>query len=110
MGFPLEIGEDCTVGHNAILHGCAIADGTLIGMGAVVLNGARIARGCLVGARALVTEGKAFPDHTLIIGSPAKAVRTLDAKEIEGLIASAKHYVEKSRQYLSRLKRIGGET
>ncbi len=110
MGFPLRIGEDCTVGHNAILHGCTIADGTLIGMGAVVLNGARIGRGCLVGARALVTEGKTFPDHTLIVGSPAKAVRTLDAEEIDGLIASAKHYVEKSRQYLGGLKRIDAET
>ena len=74
MGFPLVIGEDCTIGHQAILHGCAVGKGSLIGMGAVVLNGARIGAGCLVGAGALVTEGKTFPDHSLIVGSPAKAV------------------------------------
>jgi carbonic anhydrase/acetyltransferase-like protein (isoleucine patch superfamily) len=108
MGFPLEIGEGCTVGHNATLHGCTIGDGSLIGMGAVVLNGARIGRRCLVGARALVTEGKAFPDHSLIVGSPAKPVRTLDAKEIESLSDSARRYVEKWRQYLVGLKRIDG--
>ena len=68
MGFPLSIGEDCTIGHNAILHGCAIGEGSLIGMGAIVLNGARIGRGCLIGAGALVTEGKAFDDHSLIVG------------------------------------------
>ncbi len=72
LGSPLTIGEDCTIGHNVTLHGCTIADGSLIGMGAVVLNGAKIGRGCLVGARALVTEGKEFPDHTLIVGSPAQ--------------------------------------
>ncbi len=109
MGFPLEIGEDCTVGHNATLHGCSIADGSLIGIGAVVLNGARIGRGCLIGARALVTEGKIFADHTLIVGSPARAVRTLEAEEIERLIDSARHYVEKWRQYRGGLKRIDGE-
>src|SRR5450755_1951962 len=74
MGFPLEIGEDCTIGHNAILHGCAIGAGSLVGMGAIVLNGARIGAGCLVGAGALVTEGKTFPDHSLIVGSPANAI------------------------------------
>ncbi len=106
MGFPLEIGEDCTVGHNAILHGCAIGDGSLIGMGAVVLNGARISRGCLVGARALVTEGKSFPDHSLIVGSPAKATRTLDAAAIETLRRSAEDYVAKWRRFASGLKLI----
>ena len=79
MGFPLDIGEDCTIGHNAILHGCTIGDGSLVGMGAIVLNGAKIGRGCLVGAGALVTEGKLFPDGSLIVGSPAKVIRTLDA-------------------------------
>jgi carbonic anhydrase/acetyltransferase-like protein (isoleucine patch superfamily) len=109
MGYPLEVGEDCTVGHSAVLHGCTLGAGSLIGMGSVVLNGARIGRGCLIGARALVTEGKSFADHTLVIGSPAKAVRTLNADEIAGLIDSARHYVEKWRQYLGRLKRIDGE-
>ena len=76
-GFPLVIGENCTVGHNAILHGCTIGDGSLIGMGAIVLNGAKIGRGCLVGAGALVTEGKVFPDGALIVGAPAQARRAL---------------------------------
>ncbi len=108
MGKPLTIGEDCTVGHNATLHGCTIGDGTLIGMGAVVLNGAKIGRGCLVGARALVTEHREFPDHSLIVGSPAKALRTFAAEEIEALRRSAAHYVENWRRYASGLKRIDG--
>jgi carbonic anhydrase/acetyltransferase-like protein (isoleucine patch superfamily) len=106
MGSPLEIGEDCTIGHNAVLHGCAIGDGSLIGMGAVVLNGVKIGRGCLVGARALVTEGKSFPDHSLIVGSPAKATRTLDAAAVEDLRRSAEDYVAKWRRYAHGLKPI----
>jgi carbonic anhydrase/acetyltransferase-like protein (isoleucine patch superfamily) len=108
MGYPLEIGEDCTIGHNAILHGCAIGNGSLVGMGAVVLNGARIGRGCLIGARALVTEDKVFPDHSLIIGAPAKATRTLDAAAAEALRGSAQHYVENWRRYAAGLKTITG--
>jgi len=104
IGSPLEIGEDCTIGHRAILHGCNIGDGSLIGMGAVVLNGARIGRGCLVGARALVTEDKTFPDHLLIIGSPAKAVRTLDGAAIDALRSSAAHYVQNWRRFASGLR------
>lgn len=107
MGYPLEIGEECTVGHNAILHGCVIGDGSLVGMGAVVLNGARIGRGCLVGAGALITEGKVFPDHSLIVGAPAKAIRTLNSSAVEALRASAEHYVERWRRFASGLKRIG---
>ncbi len=84
-GFPLHVGADCTVGHNAILHSCAIGDRTLIGMGAIVLNGARIGRNCLVGAGSLVTENKSFPDGSLIVGSPAKVVRPLDANTIAAL-------------------------
>jgi len=105
LGSPLTIGEDCTIGHNVTLHGCSIADGSLIGMGSVVLNGAKIGRGCLIGARALVTEGKEFPDHSLIIGSPAKAVRTLNAEAIAALPRSAAHYVENWRRYAAGLKR-----
>ena len=104
--FPLTIGEDCTIGHNAILHGCTIGDGSLIGMGSVVLNGARIGKGCLVGAKALVTEGKEFPDHSLIVGSPAKAVRTLDADAIALLLGSARHYVDNWRRFAADLKRV----
>ncbi len=106
MGSPLTVGQDCTVGHNVTLHGCTIGDGSLIGMGAVVLNGARIGRGCLVGARALITEGKSFPDHSLIVGAPAKAIRTLDAEAATALLGSAAHYVENWRRYAAGLKRI----
>src|SRR3984885_7476094 len=97
IGFPLEIGEDCTIGHNAILHGCFIGAGSLIGMGAIVLNGARIGRGCLVGAGALVTEGKVFADRSLIVGSPAKPIRALGEDQVAQLKLSAAHYVENWR-------------
>lgn len=103
IGFPLDIGEDCTIGHNAILHGCTIGAGSLIGMGAIVLNGARIGRGCLVGAGALVTEGKVFPDHCLIVGSPAKPTRTLSEDNIAQLKFSAAHYVENWRRFAKKL-------
>jgi carbonic anhydrase/acetyltransferase-like protein (isoleucine patch superfamily) len=106
MGYPLEIGEDCTIGHNVVLHGCTVGDGSLIGMGAVVLNGARIGRGCLVGARALVTENKTFPEFSLIVGAPAKAVRTLDADAVESLLDSARRYVQNWRRFASGLERI----
>ena len=103
MGFPIDLGEDCTIGHNAILHGCVIGDGSLVGMGAIVLNGARIGRGCLIGAGALVTEGKSFPDHSLIIGSPARASRALDDAAIGSLRASAAHYVDNWRRFAKGL-------
>jgi carbonic anhydrase/acetyltransferase-like protein (isoleucine patch superfamily) len=108
MGYPLMIGDDCTIGHNAILHGCTVEEGSLIGMGAVLLNGAKIGRGSLVGARALITEGKSFPDHSLIMGAPAKAVRTLDAAAIESLRNSARHYVQNWRRFADGLQRIDG--
>lgn len=98
-GFPLTIEEDCTIGHGVILHGCAIGAGSLIGMGATLLNGAKIGRNCLVGAGALVTEGKAFEDGSLIVGSPAKAVRTLDADAIARLKLSAALYVQNWRRF-----------
>ena len=105
-GFPLEIGEGCTIGHRAIVHGCTIGDNSLIGMGATVLNGARIGRDCLVGAGALVTEGKAFPDGSLILGVPAKVVRALDAAAIEGLRRSAEHYVANARRFREGLRAL----
>src|SRR5919106_657882 len=80
LGFPLTVGPNCTIGHHAILHGCTIGANALIGMGATVLNGARIGANSLVGASALVTEGKTFPDGSLIVGAPARAIRTLDEK------------------------------
>lgn len=105
-GFPLQVGERVTVGHQVMLHGCHIGDESLIGIGAVVLNGARIGKHCLVGAGALVTEGKEFPDGSLILGSPAKVVRTLTPEQIEGLRASAQHYIENARRYRSGLHRL----
>jgi len=106
-GFPGAIGEDCTVGHNAILHSCTIGNGSLIGMGAIVLNGAKIGAHCLVGAGALVTENKTFPDGMLIVGSPAKAVRELDEKTIAALQSSAERYVANWRRYARGLKEVG---
>ena len=106
-GFPLTIGPDVTVGHHAILHGCTVGAGALIGMGATVLNGAWIGAGCIVGANALVTENKEFPDNSLIVGAPAKAVRTLDGAATEKLRASALHYVANWRRFAAGLKRIG---
>ncbi|HEX9464128.1 MAG TPA: gamma carbonic anhydrase family protein [Alphaproteobacteria bacterium] len=105
-GFPIVIGAHCTVGHHAIIHGCTIGPGALIGMGVTVLNGARIGANCLVGANALVTEGKVFDDNTLIMGAPAKAVRTLDAETIARFHKDAGRYVEKLRRYAKGLRRI----
>ncbi len=105
-GFPLVVGEGVTVGHQVMLHGCTVGDNSLIGIGAVVLNGARIGRDCLVGAGALVTEGKEFPDGSLIVGAPAKVVRSLTPEQIAGLKASAAHYVSNGQRYAAGLKRI----
>jgi carbonic anhydrase/acetyltransferase-like protein (isoleucine patch superfamily) len=105
-GKPLTIGDYVTVGHKAMLHGCTVGEGSLIGIGAVVLNGAKIGKGCLVGAGALVTEGKEFPDGSMIIGSPAKAVRELTAEQQQGLKMSALHYVENARRFKAGLKKL----
>jgi carbonic anhydrase/acetyltransferase-like protein (isoleucine patch superfamily) len=107
MGFPLTIGADCTIGHQAILHGCVIGDNSLIGMGATVLNGVKIGRNCLVGANALVTEGKEFPDNSLIVGSPARAIRTLDEAAAARLTASAAGYVANWKRFAAGLKLVG---
>ena len=107
IGFPVTLGEHVTVGHQVMLHGCTVGDGSLIGIQAVVLNGARIGRHCLVGAGSLVTEGKEFPDGSLIMGSPAKVVRTLTPEQIEGLRQSAVHYAENARRFRTTLKKIG---
>ena len=105
-GMPLVIGENVTVGHQVMLHGCTVGNGSLIGIGAVVLNGARIGQHCLVGAGALVTEGKEFPDGSMIIGSPAKTVRQLSPEQIEGLKMSAQHYVSNAARYKTGLKKL----
>jgi carbonic anhydrase/acetyltransferase-like protein (isoleucine patch superfamily) len=107
IGFPLTLGENVTVGHQVMLHGCAVGDGSLIGIQAVVLNGARIGKHCLVGAGALVTEGKEFPDGSMIIGSPAKVVRQLTPEQIAGLQHSAEHYVANAKRFKAGLKKIG---
>jgi carbonic anhydrase/acetyltransferase-like protein (isoleucine patch superfamily) len=107
MGFPLSIGSDCTIGHHAILHGCSIGDNSLVGMGATVLNGAKIGKNCLVGAGALVTEGKEFPDNSLIVGVPARAIRTLDDAAVARLTASAAGYVANWKRFATGLKMVG---
>jgi carbonic anhydrase/acetyltransferase-like protein (isoleucine patch superfamily) len=105
-GFPLTLGADVTVGHQAMLHGCTVGDGSLIGIQAVVLNGARIGRNSLVGAGAVVTEGKEFPDGSLILGAPAKAVRSVSPEQVERLRFGALHYVENAERHRRQLKRI----
>jgi carbonic anhydrase/acetyltransferase-like protein (isoleucine patch superfamily) len=107
IGFPLDVGRGCTIGHRAILHGCTIGDNSLIGMGAIILNGARIGANSLVGAGALVTEGKEFPERSLIVGAPAKAIRTLDDAAVERLREAAAHYVENARRFRAGLKPVG---
>ncbi|UXN60077.1 gamma carbonic anhydrase family protein [Phyllobacterium zundukense] len=104
MGYPLTVGEGCTIGHRAMLHGCTIGDNSLVGIGAIVLNGARIGKNSFVGAGALVTERKEFPDNSLIVGSPARVIRTLDEAAIEGLRLSAAHYVENGRRFMRGLE------
>src|SRR5471032_3100217 len=107
MGYPLTVGKNVTIGHHAMLHGCTIGDGALIGIQAVILNGAKIGKGCLVGAGALVTEGKHFDDHMLIIGSPAKAVRALTPEEITALQGSSLNYVQRAQLFKTQLTKIG---
>jgi len=106
-GFPLTIGANCTIGHNVILHGCTIADGALIGMGSIVMNGARVGRHCIVGAGALITEGKQFPEYSLIVGAPARAIRTLKPAEVEVMGEGAKFYAANGLRLKQGLKRIG---
>lgn len=106
-GMPLNIGENVTVGHQVMLHGCTVGDGSLIGIQAVILNGAKIGKNCLVGAGSLVTEGKEFPDGCMILGSPAKAVKQLSPEQIEGLKMSAQHYMDNAKRYKNGLRKLG---
>jgi carbonic anhydrase/acetyltransferase-like protein (isoleucine patch superfamily) len=106
-GFPMVIGSNCVIGHNVILHGCTIGDNSLVGMGAIMLNGSKIGTNCLVGAGAVVTEGKVFPDNSLIVGSPARVIRTLDEKAAAMIRGGADIYVKRSKESATGLKRIG---
>jgi carbonic anhydrase/acetyltransferase-like protein (isoleucine patch superfamily) len=103
-GFPLTVGANVTVGHKAMLHGCTIGDGTLVGINAVVLNGAKVGKGCLIGANALVTEGMEIPDGSLVLGSPGKIKSQLSAEQQLGLLHSAEHYVSNGHRYNAQLK------
>lgn len=105
-GFPLTIGQGCTIGHRAILHGCSIGDYSLIGMGATILNGARIGRHCLIGANALVTEGKEIPDNSLVVGVPGRVIRELDEVERERLHQSSERYVSNARRFAAGLEQM----
>ncbi|MEM7056911.1 MAG: gamma carbonic anhydrase family protein [Pseudomonadota bacterium] len=105
-GFPLTIGSNVTVGHMALLHGCTIGDGSLVGMGAVILNGAKIGKDCLIGANALITEGKEIPDRSLVMGQPGKIIRTLDDDAVAGVHVAAEHYRQRQAQYNAGLTLI----
>jgi carbonic anhydrase/acetyltransferase-like protein (isoleucine patch superfamily) len=106
-GFPMVIGSNCVIGHNVILHGCMIGDNSLVGMGAIMMNGVKIGKNSLVGAGSVVPEGKSYPDNSLIVGSPAKAIRTLDDRLIEMIRGGADIYVRRAKQYAKGLKRVG---
>jgi carbonic anhydrase/acetyltransferase-like protein (isoleucine patch superfamily) len=105
-GFPLLIGDNCTIGHGAIVHGCTIGDNTLIGMGATVLNGAKIGRNCLIGANALITEGKEIPDNSMVVGAPGKVIRQIDDDGVAALAASAERYVRNARRFATGVSEI----
>jgi carbonic anhydrase/acetyltransferase-like protein (isoleucine patch superfamily) len=106
-GFPLTIGKNCTVGHNVILHGCTVEDGALVGMGSIVMNGAKIGRGSVVGAGSVITEGKEFPEHSLIIGSPARVIRTLSPEQAAAMGRAALSYQKNGPRFKKGLKKIG---
>tara|TARA_Y100001970_G_scaffold158998_1_gene194394 strand:+ start:12430 stop:12951 length:522 start_codon:yes stop_codon:yes gene_type:complete len=106
LGFPLIIGKDVTIGHKVMLHGCEIGDGSLVGINSVVLNGAKIGKNCLIGANSLVTEGTEIPDGSLVMGAPAKLKKQLSDEQKQGLIFSAKHYVENYKRFKKELMKI----
>ncbi len=107
IGVPLTLGDNVTVGHQVMLHGCTIGDGSLVGIQAIVLNKAKIGRNCIVGAGSVVTEGKEFPDNSLIVGSPARVVRTLTDEQVKLLAHLAEHYVENAQRYQRSFRKIG---
>ena len=106
-GFPMVIGSNCVIGHKVMLHGCTVGDNSLIGMGATMLNGSKVGNNSLVGAGALITERKTFPDNSMIVGAPARVIRTLDEKTVALIRGGADIYVRRSKDYAANLKRIG---
>ena len=106
MGSPLTIGRNCTIGHKAMLHGCTVGDNSLVGIGAVILNGAVIGRNCLIGAHSLIPERKVIPDNALVMGSPGKVVRELDAEGIAQLTAAAGSYVRNWQRYAQKMRTV----
>ena len=107
VGFPMRLGKNVTVGHQAMLHGCTVGDNSLVGIGATILNGAKIGKNCLIGAHALVGEGKEIPDNSMVLGMPGKVVRELGEDNEKMMIVSAAHYVENWQRYKRDLKKIG---
>ena len=105
-GFPLTLGADVTVGHQAMLHGCTIGEGSLVGIGSIILNNTKIGKGCLIGANTLISENKEIPDYSMVLGSPGKVVRTLDKETAAALRMSADHYVENWKKYAAGLTRL----
>ena len=103
-GFPLTLGKNVSVGHQAMLHGCAVGEGSLVGIGAIILNGAVIGRGCIIGAGAVIPEGKNYPDGVLVLGAPGKVMRELKPEEKEGLLENADIYVRRSKLYREKLE------
>jgi len=106
VGYPITIGENCTIGHKAMLHGCTIGEQTLIGMGATILNGAVIGKNCLIGAGALIPEGKVIPDGSLVMGMPGRVVREMDQAAIDGNLKSAQGYQDKSKVFRASLEKV----
>ncbi|MBP2296691.1 gamma carbonic anhydrase family protein [Azospirillum rugosum] len=105
-GFPLTLGRNVTVGHLAMVHGCTVGEGSLIGIGATVLNGARIGRDCLIGAHAFIAEGKEIPDRSLVLGAPGKVIRTLSDEDVERMHGAAKVYKERWKAYSKGLRAV----
>jgi len=105
-GFPINIAANVSVGHKCMLHGCSVGDGSLIGIGSIILNGAKIGNNCLIGANSLITEGKVIPDNSLVMGSPGKVIRTLDAKAIAMLKRNVTSYVNRASRYKNELKKL----
>ena len=105
-GFALTIGEGCTIGHRAMLHGCTIGDNSLIGIGSIILNGAKIGKNCLIGANCLITEGKEIPDNSLVMGAPGKVIRELSPEQAQRVALGAAHYVENWKRYKRELSLV----